>query len=70
MSKAFPEDPTGPDELQSDNDKWLWPEMHTIPFHYDHPTQGKAGNVREADLRAPNSAEFYAGMAAPKARAI
>lgn len=38
-SKAFPEDPIGPDELLAD--AWLWPTHKVVPFHNLHPVTGE-----------------------------
>lgn len=40
MSKTYPENPTGPDELDPDY-HGLWPVTDVIPFHYPHPVTGK-----------------------------
>jgi hypothetical protein len=40
ITKTFPEDPNGPDELTSDVPK-VWPETRVVPFHYAHPVTGK-----------------------------
>lgn len=40
ITKTFPEDPHGPDELTSDVPK-VWPETRVVPFHYAHPVTGK-----------------------------
>ncbi len=39
-SKAFPEDPMGPDEIVPADSKF-WPETSLVPFHYLHPVTGK-----------------------------
>jgi len=56
----YPEDPAGPDVLHSKEDTWLWPDTHTVPFHYSHPITGE--NVAEADLRAPTMEEYRASI--------
>ncbi|KAL1601507.1 hypothetical protein SLS60_006422 [Paraconiothyrium brasiliense] len=49
MSKTYPEDPAGPNELCEN--PMLWPDTRVVPFHYAHPITGK--QVAEDDLRAP-----------------
>jgi len=49
LSKTYPEDPYGPDELIEST--MLWPQTKVVPFHYPHPVTGKF--VAEDDLRAP-----------------
>jgi len=39
FTTAFPEDPTGPDELLED--VWLWPTHKLMPFHMEHPITGE-----------------------------
>lgn len=39
LSKTYPEDPTGPDELKKD--VWLWPTHKVVPFHNAHPVTGE-----------------------------
>jgi len=39
LSRTFPEDPLGPDELSSETPTF-WPETRTVPFHYAHPVTG------------------------------
>ncbi|HZF15116.1 MAG TPA: nuclear transport factor 2 family protein [Steroidobacteraceae bacterium] len=39
-TKAFPEDPIGPDELQVPKPV-LWPDTDVLEFHYPHPVTGK-----------------------------
>jgi len=46
-SKAFPEDPVGPDELEQPTPP-LWPATDVLPFHYPHPVTG-----REVKLEPP-----------------
>ncbi|MCP5144118.1 MAG: nuclear transport factor 2 family protein [Gammaproteobacteria bacterium] len=40
LSKTFPEDPYGPDEL-ADAPLVLWPQTDILPFHYPHPVTGE-----------------------------
>jgi hypothetical protein len=40
LTKTFPEDPHGPDELLPEPQK-VWPETRVVPFHYPHPVTGK-----------------------------
>ena len=40
MSTIYPENPTGPDELDPDY-PGLWPVTDVVPFHYPHPVTGK-----------------------------
>lgn len=39
-SKTWPDNPNGPDELDS-GFLGLWPNTKTVPFHYEHPVTGK-----------------------------
>ena len=41
LTKLFPEDPRGPDELVSEVPA-TWPRTRVVPFHYPHPVTGKA----------------------------
>jgi hypothetical protein len=40
-SKTYPEDPIGPDELESPRPS-LWPDTGLVPFHYPHPVTGRS----------------------------
>jgi len=40
LTKRFPEDPRGPDELL-DTVPPTWPSTRVVPFHYPHPVTGK-----------------------------
>ena len=40
MTRAYPHDPNGPDELLPDVPQ-TWPETRVVPFHYSHPVTGK-----------------------------
>ncbi len=40
LTKTFPEDPNGPDELVSAMPD-VWPHTRVVPFHYPHPVTGK-----------------------------
>ena len=40
FTKAYPEDPNGPDELVASVSK-AWPETGVVPFHYPHPVTGE-----------------------------
>jgi hypothetical protein len=40
LTKLFPEDPRGPDELLPSSPR-TWPETRVVPFHYAHPVTGK-----------------------------
>jgi hypothetical protein len=40
LTKTFPEDPRGPDELQGSVPN-TWPHTRVVPFHYAHPVTGK-----------------------------
>ena len=42
LTRTFPEDPNGPDELLPESPQ-TWPETRVVPFHYDHPVRGRAG---------------------------
>jgi hypothetical protein len=41
LTRTFPDDPTGPDELAPVSPV-AWPERRIIPFHYPHPVTGQA----------------------------
>lgn len=49
MTKTFPEDPTGPDELVEH--VYLWPDTEVVPFHYAHPITGE--QLTADELAAP-----------------
>jgi hypothetical protein len=40
LTKTFPEDPNGPDEL-IDNQRQTWPYRQDLPMHYAHPVLGR-----------------------------
>jgi len=40
LTRTFPEDPVGPDELVPVTPV-AWPERRIVPFHYPHPVTGK-----------------------------
>lgn len=40
FSETYPENPTGPDELDADY-PGLWPNTEVVAFHYPHPVTGK-----------------------------
>jgi hypothetical protein len=40
FTRAFPEDPNGPDELLTEMPKF-WPDTPVVPFHYPHPVTGR-----------------------------
>ena len=42
ITRAYPDDPNGPDELLPEAPK-TWPETRVVPFHYPHPVTGKRG---------------------------
>ena len=46
LSKTYPEDPRGPDELTAETPQG-WPETRIVPFHYPNPVTGK--NWKETD---------------------
>ncbi|KAF2743008.1 hypothetical protein M011DRAFT_529426 [Sporormia fimetaria CBS 119925] len=50
LSKLFPEDSEGPDELCER--PMMWPDTRVVPFHYEHPVTGD--QVADDDMRAPN----------------
>ena len=39
FSETYPDNPTGPDELDK-NYAGLWPNTDVVPFHYPHPVTG------------------------------
>jgi hypothetical protein len=40
LTRTYPEDPTGPDELLPGAPE-AWPHTRVVPFHYPHPVTGK-----------------------------
>ena len=40
LTKTFPEDKWGPDELFGTTPKF-WPHTRVVPFHYPHPVTGE-----------------------------
>jgi hypothetical protein len=50
-TRAFPEDPLGPDEILPEDQCLMWPDTRVIPFHYAHPVTGQ--QVADEDLQAP-----------------
>lgn len=40
LTKTFPEDPIGPDELR-DTIPPTWPNTRHVPYHYKHPVNGR-----------------------------
>lgn len=40
FSRTYPEDPTGPDELEASRPRF-WPEPIVVPFHYPNPVTGR-----------------------------
>lgn len=40
LTRTFPDDPNGPDELLREVPP-TWPETRVVPFHYVHPVTGK-----------------------------
>lgn len=40
LTRAWPEDPNGPDELLPEVPR-TWPETRVVPFHYPHPVTGQ-----------------------------
>ena len=40
VTRAYPDDPNGPDELLPEAPK-TWPDTRVVPFHYPHPVTGK-----------------------------
>ncbi len=40
LTRLFPEDPNGPDELLASIPP-AWPETRVVPFHYPHPVTGE-----------------------------
>jgi hypothetical protein len=40
LTKTYPEDPNGPDELLTEMPN-VWPHTRVVPFHYPHPVTGK-----------------------------
>jgi hypothetical protein len=39
LSKTYPDDPRGPDELVEMQK--VWPHTRSVPFHYNHPVTGR-----------------------------
>ncbi|KAL8293345.1 hypothetical protein RQP46_000046 [Phenoliferia psychrophenolica] len=46
-------DPLGPDEIlpqgHGKDSSWIWPDTHTIPFHYNHPITGEEVSAEEQE---------------------
>lgn len=40
MTRTYPEDRFGPDELAPDTANGWWPNTRVVPFHYPHPVTG------------------------------
>ena len=40
LTRTFPDDPRGPDELTSTTPA-AWPQTRVVPFHYPHPVTGE-----------------------------
>jgi hypothetical protein len=40
LTKTFPADPNGPDELLPETPR-VWPDTRVVPFHYPHPVTGQ-----------------------------
>ncbi|MFZ1988835.1 MAG: nuclear transport factor 2 family protein [Alphaproteobacteria bacterium] len=40
LTKTYPEDPNGPDEITKEP-PYVWPQSRVVPFHYPHPVTGK-----------------------------
>ncbi|KAL7004929.1 hypothetical protein EMMF5_005542 [Cystobasidiomycetes sp. EMM_F5] len=57
----YPQDPAGPDELQSEEEKFLWPDAHTVPFHYAHPVTGEQRPSTQ-DMRAVSVLEVISAL--------
>ena len=47
LTRAFPDDPVGPDELTAVTPQ-AWPERRIVPFHYPHPVTGKVWQGADA----------------------
>ena len=45
LTKTYPEDPFGPDELAGEIPKF-WPNMRVIPFNYPHPVTGEMWKLK------------------------
>jgi hypothetical protein len=50
LTKTYPEDPNGPDELMPGGLP-VWPETRVVPFHYNHPVTGKTIAVPAPGLK-------------------
>jgi hypothetical protein len=46
MTKTYPEDPLGPDELCKEK-QVLWPDTEVFPFHYPHPVTGEKLGMKD-----------------------
>lgn len=55
MSRTFPEDEGGPDQLVDEDQRMMWPDTRVVPFHYGHPVTGEP--PRDEDLQAPQYGE-------------
>jgi len=64
----YPEDPAGPDEMQDQEARYLWPETHTMPYHWLHPITGEARPSKEELRSVPMQVaiEQRDGLAAKK----
>jgi len=62
LTKTFPDDPNGPDELL-DAMPAVWPETRVIPFHYPHPVTAKFWNGDVLGKRFPEWNITEAGSA-------
>ncbi|KAK4704789.1 hypothetical protein P7C70_g1429, partial [Phenoliferia sp. Uapishka_3] len=57
---TYPEDPLGPDEILplGPDGSWIWPDTHTVPFHYSHPITKE--DVLARDMQAVTFQEYMA----------
>jgi hypothetical protein len=53
LTKTWPEDPKGPDELLP-RPPAVWPDTRVVPFHYPHPVTGKLDGIHSADSGWPD----------------
>ena len=48
LTRTYPEDPNGPDELMDTTPKF-WPHTRVVPFHYPHPVTGRRWSGEAAE---------------------
>lgn len=66
FSTTFPEDPLGPDELNSRKANF-WPATNVVPFHYPHPVTGEPLNSSNNSNNPNQPPNHSSSAAAPPA---